>query len=319
MVQLPAELTDVRDAHREHARASDLDVAGAEEGEPLVGEVVARDPLQQLARPRPGDREHAVACGDVLDPHRPVLRGVTLDPGEVVRLGRCRRHDVVAAGLDERDGDVGLDAAPGRAHLRQRHPPHLGRQPVGAEPVEQRLGALAADDELREARLVEHADAAAHRAALLADGVEPVAAAERVLVAGGPGPREPERALPAGANAHHRALGHEAVVERVGLERAARRPLLLGEVDLVLVLEHLATRVARRTRSSARSRRSGGRRAPTCCRSAGPSTIHSAAYFPAPPPNTMPKIEKPASTCSPGRPAPAPSGNGRRACTRRAR
>ena len=50
MVQLPAELTHVRDPHREHARASDLDVAGAEEGEPRVGEVVARDPLQQLAR-----------------------------------------------------------------------------------------------------------------------------------------------------------------------------------------------------------------------------------------------------------------------------
>ena len=37
-----------------------------------------------------------------------------------------------------------------------------------------------------------------------------------------------------------------------------------------------------------------------------PSTIHSAAYLPAPPPNTIPKIEKPASTCSPRLPGTGP-------------
>ena len=69
-----------------------------------------------------------------------------------------------------------------RAHLRQRHPADLGGHPVRAEPVEERLGAGPGELELREARLVEHADARADRPALLADRLEPVAAAEGVLV-----------------------------------------------------------------------------------------------------------------------------------------
>ena len=68
-------------------------------------------PLQQLARARPGDREHAVARRHVVDAHRAVRGSVALDPREVVRLGRGGRHDVVAAGREQRHRDVGLDAA----------------------------------------------------------------------------------------------------------------------------------------------------------------------------------------------------------------
>jgi len=82
----------------------------AKERERLVGEVGGRHQLEEPARPRPRDREHAEARSDVVDPHRPVSRSVVLDPGEVMRLGRRRRHHVVAPGLDESHGDIGLDA-----------------------------------------------------------------------------------------------------------------------------------------------------------------------------------------------------------------
>jgi hypothetical protein len=73
MVELAAELADVRDAQRQHARPPDLDVARAEERERLVRDVVARHALQELARARSGEREHAVAGGHVVDQHRAVV------------------------------------------------------------------------------------------------------------------------------------------------------------------------------------------------------------------------------------------------------
>ena len=45
MMQLEAELADVRDAQREHGRAADVDPASAEEPEALVRELVRRDAL----------------------------------------------------------------------------------------------------------------------------------------------------------------------------------------------------------------------------------------------------------------------------------
>ena len=73
---------------------------------------------------------------------------------------------------------------PRGAHLCQRHPADLARRRLataGRAAPRRR----AAHEVLGEARLVEHADATAHRTALLADGVEPVAAPEGVLVAAG--------------------------------------------------------------------------------------------------------------------------------------
>ena len=51
---------------------------------------------------------------------------VPFDPGEVVRLRRGGRDDVVPLGLEPRHRQVGFDAALRREHLGQRDPP-LGR------------------------------------------------------------------------------------------------------------------------------------------------------------------------------------------------
>jgi hypothetical protein len=49
MVELEAELADVRDPQAEHACARDLDVPPTEERKRLPGEIVRAQPLQQLA------------------------------------------------------------------------------------------------------------------------------------------------------------------------------------------------------------------------------------------------------------------------------
>src|SRR6185295_17042472 len=93
-------------------------------------------------------------------------------------------------------------------------------QRVAAEAVEVGLGARAAQLELGEARLVDHADALAHRAALLADGVVPGGAPVAVLLVAAVAAVEPLRALPAEAHAPHGAALVQAVVERACLQRA---------------------------------------------------------------------------------------------------
>src|SRR5262249_56520078 len=124
-------------------------------------------------------------------------------------------------------GGVGGDGAARAARLGQRHPAHLGWEAVREHAVEEALRAGPGHDELRQARLDEHAHARANASALVADGVEPVGAAERVLVAGRPVSREPERTLPAEALAEDGAAAREPVVDRVDFERAPCRELLL--------------------------------------------------------------------------------------------
>ena len=155
----------------------------------------------------------------------------------VVRLGGRRGHDVEPIAVEAGHRHIALDPAARRAHLREAHASRLGRQAVRAEPVEPFLGARAGDLVLREARLVEHADRRPHGSALLADSLEPVAAAERVDVARllQAVTREPERTLPAEAGAEHRTPGPEKVVQRVGLRRPSGGTLLLGIVRGVLV------------------------------------------------------------------------------------
>ena len=148
--------------------------------------------------------------------HRAVVGRVPLDPGQIVGLGRRRRDDVEAVRLEARDGQVALDPAPRRQHLRQGR---SAQRSAGSRFAHSRSRNASApgpgDQELREARLVEHADRRAHRTALLADRVEPVAAAERVLVAGSLAVAgEPERPLPAEAGAHDRALREQRLVQR---------------------------------------------------------------------------------------------------------
>jgi len=52
MVQLEAELPDVRDAQRQRRDFADVQLTGAEEGERLAGEIGFRQALEELARPR---------------------------------------------------------------------------------------------------------------------------------------------------------------------------------------------------------------------------------------------------------------------------
>src|SRR5439155_16648086 len=220
----------------------DPKVAGAEERKRLAGDVLVDEPCQQRARARAGEGEDAVPGSDVLEPNvHVVLVELSSQPGVIVLL-RCRsRHDIEPLGPDARHRQVALDAATRPACLTQRDPADLRRSLVREHSIEERLGSRPGDGELGEARLVEDADAGADGAALLPDGIEPVATAERVLVASRVAvAREPERALPAEAAAEDGAAGQQALVDRVGLQRPTCRQLLLRIVDRVLPLVDLA-------------------------------------------------------------------------------
>ncbi len=224
----------------EHAVRAERDVAGAEERKALVREIVVAQPLEQLPRARAGDRQHAVAVGHVRDLDRAVVGGVPLDPRQVVRLGRGRGHDVVATGLEQRDGHVGLDAAFRREHLRQCNPALLRREPVGAEAVEQRR---------RRPRPTRRTWRSSSGRARRRRSARP-----------GTRPRPPRTSCRAGRSTRRaRDRSGENQSGRSQPERTpitarfsssssysgsvfsgrAGGPLLLGVVDLVLVLEHL--------------------------------------------------------------------------------
>ena len=107
---------------------------------------------------------------------------------------------------------------------------------VGGDP-RQRLGGVLADKlVLGEGRLVEQPDRLAHRRVLLADRVEPVAAAEGVVVARiVPGAREPVGPLPAEFRAEHGALRLQPLVERRDDARPAALVFLEREGDGVVL------------------------------------------------------------------------------------
>ena len=74
---------------------------------------------------------------------------------------------------ETRDREVALDAAARVQHLRVRHLSDIASDAVGAEPLEQRSGVMAGDEDLRERALVEDRRPLAARAVLGPDSGRP--------------------------------------------------------------------------------------------------------------------------------------------------
>ena len=94
---------------------------------------------------------------------------MAFQPGEIARLRRGGRDDEEARFALARDRQVGLDAAALIEPLRVDDLADGNRDVVGANPVEHGLGVRAFEHELGKRRLVEQADALAHRAMLRAE------------------------------------------------------------------------------------------------------------------------------------------------------
>ena len=226
----------------------------------------------ELARVRPRQRQDGVAERDVVDAHVGPGRDRAAQDVEVVGLRRRRRDHVVAVRLVARHRQVARDAALRRQHLRQRDAVVLLRRAVGEQALQVRAGVGAAHDVLREARLVEQADAVADAAgtrgrrprarrcggssARRPPAPRPVARTR----AAAPSPsarRRPRRAPAGGRRAATCAAAGRRAAPRAGSgsRTRARRP---------------GRRGPRRSAGSSRSRRSAVRRAPTRPTPAGP-------------------------------------------------
>src|ERR1700727_1602304 len=90
MMQLIAELPDIGESHDAAWDRRHVEIPDREEREHGARDVRAAKPLEQLARARTGKGEDADPGRDVLEGHRPIIRKVRLDPGEVVLLSRRR-------------------------------------------------------------------------------------------------------------------------------------------------------------------------------------------------------------------------------------
>ena len=237
-VQLPAELADVGHAQREARDVADRQLAGVH-----VGEVERRrrQRLEDLARPRSPESEACVRRGDVLD--RDVARRVLADPREIVLAEGRPGHDPEPIVGEPGDGEVALDSAARVQHRGVGDGAHVARDPVCAQPLEERSSALAGDLDLRERRLVEERRRLAAGDVLGADRgrpepARPAARPQRLVSAGGVR-LEPVRALPARLLAEGRTQPGEAAVRRRDAQRPAGRPLVAGVLHVVVGLVDL--------------------------------------------------------------------------------
>ena len=213
-MQLPAKLADVRDPDREDPRVVQVDLAGGEVRERLVGQVGAGERLQQLAGARTLDREQGGAGGDVGHGRDLVVPGVALDPGRhppVDQVGHDHQEPRLAQPGDRQVGD---DPAGRVEPLRVDDPPHRDRDVRRAHAVEHRLRVAALDQELGHDRHVQHAHGLADRAVLGRLVVEARVAAPAL---GQDRPRaidvEPLRVLPARRDREPRPGRGEPVVD----------------------------------------------------------------------------------------------------------
>ena len=146
---------------------------------------------------------------------------------QVTQLGGSSRHDEILGLTGAGDREVGFDAAAGIEPLRVDDLADGNVDLIVAGPLQQGAGVAAGDEELGEARLVEQADALAHRHVLLARGIEPVLAAVGIGVFGRLArQREPVRPLPAGDLAKAGAGCGESIVQ-AGAPHAPRRAVLV--------------------------------------------------------------------------------------------
>ena len=113
----------------------------------------------------------------------------------------------------------------------------LRRQRVGAQPVEERF--RPGPETSYFAKLVWSRTPTAERTARHSSPTASNQLPRRKEYSSCAGPFRENQPLPPEADAEDRAFREQSFVERVELQRPPSRPFLLGEVDLVLVLEDL--------------------------------------------------------------------------------
>ena len=157
---LEAQVARVAGARDRDSGPGDLRVAEVEEGQ---ARDIRRQRLQDLARPRALDREHAVLVAHVLDFDREAADQVR----EVPEVRPGRRHEELVVGVAERDPVLQDEAAvvapdgvlrPARAAL-----PDVS----GKHSCQEALGVLATDPVLEQGRGVEEPGAVADREVLV--------------------------------------------------------------------------------------------------------------------------------------------------------
>ncbi len=110
-IQLPPQLAHIGDAEGVRLAVADLDLLRRAEGERVVGKIGGADLLQQLARARPHDRQHAEARGHVHGDDTRIGRQIVLDPGQVAHLAGRGGHRHKAVLGQARDGQIRFDTA----------------------------------------------------------------------------------------------------------------------------------------------------------------------------------------------------------------
>ena len=141
MMQLPAELADEIDAQRMAVGMADVDLLAGEPGEGLVGEVGVGELLQDCARIRAGEDQHAVLRRHRVEADAAVGRQQLLQDVVVVALPGAGGDEIEALRRRSVDGELGADAAVRRQEMAEADAADLLRDAVGEDRIRARLRA----------------------------------------------------------------------------------------------------------------------------------------------------------------------------------
>ena len=257
VVELPAEF-----AHKVHPEGVRLGRAQAQglAGQPLeavLAQIRVGERLQQVAGFGPRHYQHALLRGDLLQLHAAVCGQEPAEAVKVMAVKGAAGDQVVVLRPPLVEGELAAHAAGLGEQVAEGQAPDAFRRLVGQQGVQPGGGARAPHLELGEMAHVQQADGLRHMAALGADMLEVVAAAEGVLLHNGPavarqgvvpvqqGVRllqirfgegialrgEPVGPLPAIDAAEDRPQRLQPVVAGGSAQGAARGPLLVRVVD----------------------------------------------------------------------------------------
>ena len=222
VVQLPAELADEVDAQRLGRRQPDAISWPVSQGKAALEKSASRGPLQQLARPGPGDHQHAHRVGQVVELDRAVVRHVLMSQSWSSRWPGAGRDQVEASPASRMM--VYSECTPPRLLSAWQGSSGRSSSGCGWRPGGRGTPRRPAPrPRLGEGGHVEQADVLAHVACIRRRPCSnQLRAAERPVVSCGSRPgREPVRPLPAELLAEHSAQRLHAGRSRAASAAAA--------------------------------------------------------------------------------------------------
>ena len=157
-IELPAQFADIGDAARSDPGIADLHLLRCSKGKGFVGEIHARELLQE--RPAMGAHqcEHRQARSDIRRDAMRIIRRIRREPGEIASLRHRTRDDHEFVGGEAGDGEIGLDAPPLIAPLRIDDAVLINIDVIGRDLVQHLHRVLALDEIFGKTRLVEEGD-----------------------------------------------------------------------------------------------------------------------------------------------------------------